>query len=610
MTLSADPELEEEEIRAIDFLRYMDAEVKELRKKSLLATFNYDTNMTKINRKAMYTAITEGMKRTKELWNETKSFNWRTYKDADVKRQFWLRSNLGIEALPESQYKKLMKLTYEMRDILNNTKIPSFEDPVKAEITLDPDIKHVLATSSNQNELQHTYNEYVRLVGEKTKPLYKESVEIINDSAKLNGFADAGDEWLSTYEDSKFKLTAQNLYKDIKMLYALLHSYVRYKLRVKYGEVVSKNGPIPIHLTGGLHGDSFEHLYQLVKPFPEVADVDYDQEIIKQNYDTEKVLKLAEDFYVSLNMSELPELFWNHSVFQKPKDGEMSCVEKAYDIEPDDPRIKTCVRITREGLRQAHRDIGRIEYFLQFGDLPQVYRNWANEAFGEAVGNSIALSFMSLRHAKSINLTSSELSEEAHMNNAFYMLLQTLPFMTFAYAVDTWRWDVFNGNITEADYNCKWRKIVEDIQGLEAPTDRSSNGFDISTDYNLVSNVPYIRYFAGKILEYQFYRAMCLKSNEYVPHVFGKELYKCDFYGSVTAGNDLKAMLRLGSSKPWVEALHVLTGQNYLDSSAIMEYYKPVQMWLEDEIEKLNIPIGWIKSTKVCHQTKQEKSME
>lgn len=139
-----------------------------------------------------------------------------------------------------------------------------------------------MATSSNQNELQHTYNEYVRLVGEKTKPLYKESVEIINDSAKLNGFADAGDEWLSTYEDSKFKLTAQNLYKDIKMLYALLHSYVRYKLRVKYGEVVSKNGPIPIHLTGGLHGDSFEHLYQLVKPFPEVADVDYDQEIIKQ----------------------------------------------------------------------------------------------------------------------------------------------------------------------------------------------------------------------------------------------------------------------------------------------------------------------------------------
>lgn len=78
------------------------------------------------------------MKRTKELWNETKSFNWRTYKDADVKRQFWLRSNLGIEALPESQYKKLMKLTNEMRDILNNTRIPSFEDPVKAEITLDP----------------------------------------------------------------------------------------------------------------------------------------------------------------------------------------------------------------------------------------------------------------------------------------------------------------------------------------------------------------------------------------------------------------------------------------------------------------------------------------
>ncbi len=37
-----------------------------------------------------------------------------------------------------------------------------------------------------------------------------------------------------------------------KPLYVSLHSYVRWKLREKYGEVVLAKGPIPAHLLGNI----------------------------------------------------------------------------------------------------------------------------------------------------------------------------------------------------------------------------------------------------------------------------------------------------------------------------------------------------------------------
>lgn len=52
-------------------------------------------------------------------------------------------------------------------------------------------------------------------------------------------------------------------------------------------------------------------------------------------------------------------------------------------------------------------------------------------------------------------------------------------------------------------------------------------------------------------------------------------------------------MLQLGSSKPWPDALEIMTGQRKLDVSAMLEYFKPLEDWLIEENEKMGVTVEW-----------------
>ena len=60
-------------------------------------------------------------------------------------------------------------------------------------------------------------------------------------------------------------------------------------------------------------------------------------------------------------------------------------------------------------------------------------------------------------------------------------------------------------------------------------------------------------------------------------------LNRCSFYGSKEAGARLKAMLEMGQSKPWPEAMRVMTGQEKADASALLEYFQPLMTWLKEQ---------------------------
>lgn len=59
-------------------------------------------------------------------------------------------------------------------------------------------------------------------------------------------------------------------------------------------------------------------------------------------------------------------------------------------------------------------------------------------------------------------------------------------------------------------------------------------------------------------------------------------------------------MLALGSSKPWPDALEVMTGERSLNASAILEYFEPLSEWLKDTNKKLGVKIGWEQSDSKC----------
>ena len=119
----------------------------------------------------------------------------------------------------------------------------------------------------------------------------------------------------------------------------------------------------------------------------------------------------------------------------------------------------------------------------------------------------------------------------------------------------------------------------------------------------MAANVGYVRYFTAHIYEYQFYKALCLVSKQYDPEDPEKPLHRCNFFGSKEAGDKLKSMLELGSSRPWKEAMEVMTGEPKMNTDAFREYFKPLDkgelvlnifsMWMtnRDEVTLVNVSI-------------------
>ena len=50
-------------------------------------------------------------------------------------------------------------------------------------------------------------------------------------------------------------------------------------------------------------------------------------------------------------------------------------------------------------------------------------------------------------------------------------------------------------------------------------------------------------------------------------------------------------MLELGSSKPWPEAMELMTGQRSMSAEALMEYFQPLTDWLKEQNK--GHPVGW-----------------
>jgi peptidyl-dipeptidase A len=86
-----------------------------------------------------------------------------------------------------------------------------------------------------------------------------------------------------------------------------------------------------------------------------------------------------------------------------------------------------------------------------------------------------------------------------------------------------------------------------------------------------------MRYFLAYIQQFQFHRALCEAAGYKGP------LHRCTIYGSKEAGAKLNAMLEMGASRPWQDAMEAMTGQRELDASAIIDYFAPLKKWLDEQ---------------------------
>ncbi len=265
-------------------------------------------------------------------------------------------------------------------------------------------------------------------------------------------------------------------------------------------------------------------------------------------------------------------------MFTKPLDREVVCHASAWDPSfSNDLRVKMCIKPTEEALITIHHELGHDFYFQSYYQLPVLYQAGANDGFHEAIGDALTLS-ITPSYLKRLGLLKAiPKSEKGLINVQLKEALTKVAFLPFGKMIDQWRWDVFSGKVAAANYNSSWWDLRKKYQGVSAPVSRTEKDFDPGAKYHIPANVPYTRYFLARILQFQFHRALCRAAGHRGP------LHECSVYGSKEAGQKLKAMLQLGASKPWPDALEVLTGQREMDATALTEYFAPLQQWLKKQ---------------------------
>jgi peptidyl-dipeptidase A len=440
-------------------------------------------------------------------------------------------------------------------------------------------LSRILAESRDPATLEDVWTGWHR-VGRGIRAEFTRYVDLANRGARELGFEDTGAMWRSKYDmpPDEFALEVDRLWQQVQPLYSSLHSYVRRQLRVAYGEDhVPASGPIPAHLLGNMWAQSWDYIYPLLGPPGEQTHFDLTKELVDRSTTPEQMVRYAERFFVSLGLDPLPDSFWERSMLSRPRDREVVCHASAWDLDfVEDIRIKMCIEITAEDFQTIHHELGHNYYQRAYARQPFLFRDSAHDGFHEAVGDTVGLS-VTPEYLTQVGLMEPGAPAADDVGLLLHRALEKVAFLPFGLVVDQWRWKVFSGEIGPADYNRTWWEMRARYQGIAPPSPRGEEEFDPGAKYHVPANVPYMRYFLAVLLQFQFHRALAKDAGHAGP------LHRASIYGSREAGRRLRAMLEMGQSREWPDALEVLTGERRMDASGLLEYFAPLQRWLDEQ---------------------------
>ncbi|GIU49126.1 peptidase M2 [Shewanella sairae] len=497
-----------------------------------------------------------------------------------------LRSSIVLPApLDPAKNSELANISAQLNGLYGKGKY-CFED---GRCLTQPELSAIMAESKNPEELLEVWQGW-REIAKPMRPLFEREVELANEGAKDLGYANLSELWRSNYDmkPDEFSTELDRLWGQVKPLYNSLHCYVRGELNEQYGdEVAPASGAIPAHLLGNMWAQSWGNIYQQVAP--QDADPGYDvtELLAKHNYDEIKMVEQAESFFTSLGFEALPDTFWERSLFVQPDDRDVVCHASAWDLDNlDDIRIKMCIQKTAEDFTVIHHELGHNFYQRAYKNQPFIFKNSANDGFHEAIGDTVALS-ITPNYLKQIGLLDEVPDASKDIGLLLKQALDKVAFMPFGLMIDQWRWKVFSGEITPEQYNQAWWELREKYQGVKAPIARSEADFDPGAKYHVPGNVPYTRYFLAHILQFQFHKSLCEIAGDNGP------VHRCSIYGNKEAGSKLNTMLEMGQSQPWPEALAAVTGTKEMDAKAVLDYFAPLQTWLDEQNTTANRQCGW-----------------
>ena len=432
-------------------------------------------------------------------------------------------------------------------------------------------------------ELAEMWTSWHDNVGAPMREDYQRMIAIANEGSKELGFADLGAMWRSDFDmdPDQFAAETERMWQEVKPLYMALHTYVRGKLNAKYGaEVQPADGPIRADLLGNMWAQEWGNIYPLVAP-EGAGDIGYDLTdlIAAKGLDEIQMVRTGEGFFSSLGFEPLPDTFWERSQFVKPRDREVVCHASAWDVDNvDDLRIKMCIKKNADDFVTIHHELGHNYYQRAYNQQDYLHLNGANDGFHEAIGDMIARSITPEYCGQIDMLDEADVpSADKDIGLLLRQAMDKVAFLPFGLMVDRYRWQLFDGTIPADQLNKGWNDLRLEYQGIVPPVERDESGFDAGAKYHIPGNVPYTRYFLARILQFQFFKAACDQAGWEGP------LHRCSFYGNEEVGKNLAAMLEMGASKPWPDALEAFTGERQMSGTAMVEYFAPLKAWLDEQ---------------------------
>ncbi|HEY5030541.1 MAG TPA: M2 family metallopeptidase, partial [Candidatus Angelobacter sp.] len=320
------------------------------------------------------------------------------------------------------------------------------------------DLSRIMASSTNPDELLDAWVGWHK-ISVPMKDKYARFVQLSNKGAGELGFKDTGAMWRSNYDMSpdEFSAEVERLWRQVEPFYVSLHTYVRKQLIKKYGKAAERpDGMIPAHLLGNMWAQEWGNVYPLVAPANGGQGYDLTQLLKDHKVNELGMVHYGENFFKSLGFAPLPQTFWERSLFLKPQDRDVICHASAWDVDSkDDLRLKMCIEVKDEDFVTIHHELGHNFYQRAYKDQPPLFEDSANDGFHEAVGDTIALS-VTPEYLKEVGLLDTVPPESADIGYLLRQAMDKIAFLPFGLLIDKWRWEVFSGQITPAQYNKAW----------------------------------------------------------------------------------------------------------------------------------------------------------
>jgi peptidyl-dipeptidase A len=533
----------------------------------------YDTNWL------LERMSTQGTEMSVRLATETARYNDLDLTTEMSRKMNVLRAGITLPAPSDSAAAaRLSELTTRMGSAYSTGLME-----IDGEMVDHNELENIMRTSRDPEFLSHVWSGWRDSYGpEQMATDYAEMVEIANAGARDLGFSDLAEMWLSNYDMPAAEMGAEveRLWGQVEPLYEQLHCTVRAELNGLYGdEVQAADGPIRADLLGNMWAQSWAALADVASVSDAGPAYDLTQLLVDADYDPIRMTETAETFFTSLGMEELPDTFWERSLIVQPRDRQVACHASAWNLDSvDDLRIKMCTRVTADDFVTVHHELGHNFYQRAYNQQDFLFQNGAHDGFHEAIGDFIALS-VTPDYLVQIGLLDPADVPDASADLGLLMdtALDKIAFLPFAIMMDQWRWQVLRGEIQPEDYNEAWWELRQSYQGIVPPTERGENAFDPGSKYHIANNVPYLRYFLSFIMQFQFHQAACEMAGWEGP------LHRCSIYGNEEVGARFSAMMEMGASQPWPDALEAFTGTREMDGSAIIAYFEPLMVHLQEQ---------------------------